>query len=355
MSLQVEIHKSFEGFSLDVDFETDRECMGILGASGCGKSMTLKCVAGIVTPDSGRIILNGRTLYDSEKKINLTPQKRKVGILFQNYALFPHMTVRQNIGIGLQGKNGAQRKELLDSLTASFHLEGLEDHYPRQLSGGQQQRVALARILAYDPDVLMLDEPFSALDTFLKEQLQFEVQKVLRQYRGDVLMVTHSRDEVYRFCDSVVVMDKGRKVDAGLTRELFRNPGTLITARLSGCKNFSRARKTGDYTLWAEDWNTELTTALPVPEEVQAVGIRAHDFHPAVSGETGPNFFRVREADRQEGPFEVSVRMQVNGNPPEAEDRYIWWKIESSAWEADYGKTCPEACTVKPEKVMALR
>ena len=354
MSLKAEIHKHFGTFSLDVELETDRECLGILGASGCGKSMTLKCLAGIVKPDSGRIELNGRVLYDSSKGINLTPQERKVGYLFQNYALFPHMTVEKNIGIGLRDKTKAEKEELIRRMITSFHLDGLEKRYPAQLSGGQQQRAALARILAYEPDVLMLDEPFSALDTFLKEQLQFEVQKALKDYPGDVLMVTHSRDEVYRFCDSAVIMEDGKRVEAGKTREIFRHPATFTAARLSGCKNFSRARKTGIHTLYAGDWNVELTSGQPVPDDVQMVGIRAHDFIPE-KGTDGVNLFRAEMADCSEGPFEASIRMRVNGNPPEAEDRYVWWKVDSVRWEKEYGKECPSCFSVLPEKVMALR
>ena len=354
MSLYAKLYRDFGGFCLDVEFETGRGCMGILGASGCGKSMTLKCIAGILTPDRGRIVLNDRVLFDSEEGINLTPRQRKVGYLFQNYALFPNMTVKRNIGIGITGKQPAEKEEIVRRMISAFHLEGLEKHYPSQLSGGQQQRAALARILAYEPEVLMLDEPFSALDTFLKEQLQFEVQRVLDQYRGDVLMVTHSRDEVYRFCSSVVVMENGHKVESGNTRGLFYRPETLTAAKLSGCKNFSRAGKTGEYTLWAADWNVELTTALPVPEDVQAVGIRAHDFLPA-DGEGGENRFETEFADLSEGPFEVSIRMVVNGNSAAEEEKYVWWKVDAPDWNDRYHRSLPGAFTVRPEKVMALK
>lgn len=355
MSLYLDIHKKLGSFSLDLSARTDRECMGILGASGCGKSMTLKCVAGIMMPDRGRIVLNGRVLYDSEQGICLSPQDRRVGYLFQNYALFPGMTVKKNIGVGLRSRSRAEREERLRELIGAFHLEGLENLYPRQLSGGQQQRTALARILAYEPDVLLLDEPFSALDSFLKEQLQFEVQKVLRRYRGDVLMVTHSRDEVYRFCRSVTILDDGQMVDSGETKELFRNPKTLTAAKLSGCKNFSAARKTGAHTLWAQDWNLELTSGLPVPDDVSAVGIRAHDFIPVSSSDERKNCFHAVYVDCSEGPFEVSVRMRVNGNDVSEENKYIWWKLETPLWEADYRKAMPPVFSVNPEKVMPLR
>ena len=166
MSLFVDIRKKLKGFSLNVSFETNGDYLGVLGSSGSGKSMTLKCIAGIETPDEGLIILNGKVLFDSKKKINLKPQERNIGYLFQNYALFPNMTVEKNIGIGLKGSKYEKNRKINEIIEA-FHLQGLEKKYPRQLSGGQQQRVALARCIIYKPDVLMLDEPFSALDTYL--------------------------------------------------------------------------------------------------------------------------------------------------------------------------------------------
>ncbi|MBO6164449.1 MAG: ATP-binding cassette domain-containing protein [Lachnospiraceae bacterium] len=355
MSLNVDIRKTVGNFTLETSFETEGECLGILGASGCGKSMTLKCIAGILTPDAGRIVLNGRTLYDSDRRINLPPQQRRVGYLFQDYALFPKMTVAENITIGMRQKPAAEKNRMLEAFVHKFHLEGLEERRPSQLSGGQKQRVALARMLAGEPDALLFDEPFSALDSFLKEQLQFELAHVLQDYGGEALMVTHSRDEVYRFCQSVVILEDGRQVDDGDTKELFRNPHTLTTARLSGCKNFSRAERRGEYRLFAADWNTELTTAIPVPENVGWVGIRAHDFVP-VSGEDAPavNLFTAVPADISEDPFEVSVRMGVNGNDPSRYENLVWWKTERSAWDNLYHRKYPERFAVRPEKVMPL-
>jgi len=170
MSLYVDIKKSLNGFKLDVNFEAGKQTTGLLGASGCGKSMTLKCIAGIEKPDSGVIMLNDKILFDSTKKINIPPQERNTGYLFQNYALFPNMTTLQNISIGLKLPKHERDKIVKEKIT-KFGLSGLENRYPNQLSGGQQQRVALARILAKEPDILMLDEPFSALDSFLKWQL----------------------------------------------------------------------------------------------------------------------------------------------------------------------------------------
>ena len=207
--LKVNIQKELKEFDLDVDFELKKGCLGILGPSGCGKSMTLKSIAGIVNPDNGFISLNDTVYFDSSNKTNLKPQKRNVGYLFQNYALFPNMTVEENVAIGL-GKD--YDKNHLSEIIKRYHLNGLEKRYPRELSGGQQQRVALARIMAYGPDVILFDEPFSAMDTFLKEQLRLELVNSLKDFDGFSIMVTHNRDEAFQFCDELIILDKGNRL-----------------------------------------------------------------------------------------------------------------------------------------------
>ena len=246
MSLVVDIRKSLGDFRLDVSFTAEDGVMGILGPSGCGKSMTLRCIAGVEKPDEGRIELDGVTLFDSARGINLRPQRRRVGYLFQNYALFPNMTVRQNILCGLK-----HERELMSEYIELMQLGGLEGHYPSQLSGGQQQRVALARILVNRPRLLMLDEPFSALDSHLREKLLVEMKSILRRYGGVSLAVTHSRDEAYDLCSSIALMDSGRIHVHRPTKALFADPGTLIGAAMTGCKNFSRACRLDAHTAGA--------------------------------------------------------------------------------------------------------
>ena len=276
MSLKVEIRKSFKGFHLNVSFETNNEHLGLLGASGSGKSMTLKCIAGVVTPDEGRIELNGRVLFDSVKKINLKPQDRNIGFLFQNYALFPNMTVEENIGAGLRlSKN--EKKPVVEDLLKSFHLKGLEYKYPNQLSGGQQQRVALARSIACNPEVLLLDEPFSALDSHLKTQVQTEMVEFLKMYDKEVLMVTHSIDEAYKFCKNLVVIDKGKSVLFGDTREIFKEPKLTSVAKLIGCGNISGCIVKSDNKIYASDWDIELTPGRKATD-AKYIGIRSDSF-----------------------------------------------------------------------------
>jgi len=277
MGLLIDIKKKLKGFTLDITFKTDGEYLGILGASGCGKSMTLKCIAGVETPDEGQIILNGKVLFDSKRKINLKPQERNAGYMIQNYALFPHMTVEENIGTGLACSK-AEKAHKIKDMIESFHLQGLEKKYPNQLSGGQQQRVALARSIVYKPDVLLLDEPFSALDSHLKDKLQTEILELLKLYKGEVLIVTHDRDEAYRLCKNLVIIDKGRIVMSGDTKDIFEQPGIMAAARLTGCKNISPCQILSSYSVRAIDWDVIFETSQPVPENINYVGIRAHDF-----------------------------------------------------------------------------
>lgn len=222
MSLQAVIKKRFSGFSLDVSLNTDGGVMGILGASGSGKSMTLKCIAGIETPDEGRIVLNGRVLFDSEKHINLPPQKRKVGYLFQNYALFPNMTVETNIAAGLSGSK-EEKQEAVARMIRLFKLEGLEKRYPSQLSGGQQQRVGIARAVVLNPDVILFDEPTSALDP----ELVGEVLKVIKDIAKEgitMIIVTHEMSFASDAANRVIFMAGGVVVEEGKPDEIFSNP-----------------------------------------------------------------------------------------------------------------------------------
>ena len=365
--LGVEIKKQLKGFELEIAFEAGVGCLGILGPSGCGKSMTLKSIAGIVAPDSGRIALQyasgeaagGRVLYDSARKVNLKPQERRVGYLFQSYALFPNMTVEENIMTGLSGKyfrgknmTAEAKRTIAANMMKRFRLEGMGKRYPGQLSGGQQQRVALARILAYEPEVLLLDEPFSAMDTYLREGLRLELQKVMAEYNGVAVMVTHDRDEAYQLCKNLLLMDRGRVLAAGRTRELFQNPVTCQAARLTGCKNISRIQRVGERKVLALDWNNlGLETELPVGDEITAVGIRAHDFEPLsdaraqeIKGEPGANLIQVQNPDISEMPFEWYITL----------DNGLWWKTEKTIHTHETAGVVPDWLRVAPGALLLL-
>ena len=206
MGLSVEIRKKLGDFQLEVQFEAEAETLALLGASGCGKSVTLRCVAGILTPDEGRITLDGVTLFDSAGHINLPPQKRQVGYLFQQYALFPHMTVRQNIAAAV--RNRSIRKAVTEEKLRQFQLEMVADLRPDQISGGQQQRCALARILASKPRVILLDEPFSALDFLTRISMQEWLLDQWQRHKRTILFITHDVEEALFLSSSVLVVER---------------------------------------------------------------------------------------------------------------------------------------------------
>lgn len=281
MSLTVDIQKKLGDFQLHVQFDTDDQPLALLGASGCGKSLTLRCIAGILTPDQGKIILNGQTLFDSAAHIDLPPQQRRVGYLFQQYALFPNMSVRKNIAVAVPRKEG--REQVVREKLRQFRLEAVADLRPGQLSGGQQQRTALARILASEPQAILLDEPLSALDSYLRYQLELELTETLEQFHGPVLWVSHDRGEVYRNCKNVCVLDRGRSQPLISLTELIHQPGTEAAARLSGCKNYADAVPQGS-SIFLPEWGLTLSCGREVPDAVNRVGIRAHHIQPTETG-----------------------------------------------------------------------
>ena len=347
MSLEVTIAKRFEGFTLHADFTAGNTAAAILGASGCGKSMTLRCIAGVVKPDSGRIVLDGRVLFDSEKGIDLPPQQRNVGLLFQNYALFPNMTVEQNILCALKKeKDPAARKAACGSALRAMRLEELAHRLPSELSGGQQQRAALARILAGRPRILMLDEPFSALDSYLREEVEGEVGSLLSNFDGTALLVTHDRDEAYRLCREMIVMDSGEVLRAGTTKEVFADPRRLTAARLTGCKNILPCVRVDEHHVRLTGWERELTVALPVPEGCCAVGIRAHDFAPeAVDGE---NRMPVQVGASSENPLDWNVICTAADDAGK-----LWWKVSKTTLSSPPPQA-PAYLRVAPENIMPL-
>ena len=338
--LNVNIHKKLKEFDLDVGFELKKKHLGILGPSGCGKSMTLKSIAGIETPDEGIVSLtiNEETVYfDSDKKINLKPQKRNVGYLFQNYALFPNMTVEENIGIGASKNNDGKK---VSEMIKRFHLDGLEKRYPRQLSGGQQQRVALARIMAYGPDVILLDEPFSAMDTFLKDQLRIELANSLKDFDGFTIMVTHDRDEAFQFCDELIVLDEGKIIAKGDTYEIFENPKKVQVARLTGCKNISKIEIIDDYHLKSLDWGVTFEVSKKITPNITHIGIRAHDFSPAEKDDI--NAFDSADSTKLEMPFEWEITLP-NG---------LWWKCDKLIYDHEF--EIPKYIKINPKDIILL-
>jgi molybdate transport system ATP-binding protein len=328
MSLSVQLEKKFPGFHLKVAFEHTEGSLGILGGSGMGKSMTLKMIAGLVKPDAGRVVVNGRVVYDSAEGIDLPARERKIGYLFQQYALFPTMTVADNIRIGMKQK-GEEKRQAVAALMKQFSIENLGSRRPSELSGGQQQRVALARILASQPELLLLDEPFSALDGYLKEQLMEDMVCQLGAYQGDIVMVSHSRDEIYQCCEQLVVIDQGEVKAFGGTKAIFRQPGCVEAARLTGCKNIVTADYRDAHTVYVPEWQKDIHVEETVPENLRAIGIRAHYIElSSEKPDDGTNTLCAVTERITELPFEWYCFFRAG------EGNLIWWKV---AKEGEHG------------------
>ena len=314
MSLYVDIEKDLGSFKLKVKFEQEDGIVGLLGQSGCGKSMTLRCIAGIVKPDKGKIISNGKVFFDSEKKINLTPQQRNIGFLFQNYALFPHMSVKQNIQLGIEKLSKEEKDEITKKYLKKFRLEGFEDRYPWQLSGGQQQRIALARALCLNPDILILDEPFSALDYHLRSNMENELCEILKDFDGNVLFVTHDISEAYRISDDIIVFDNGLSLPKRTKNELFVHPSCMTEAVITGCKNISSCDIINTDTVFAKDWGFNCKIEKGVNEKSKHIGIRAHHMKVVEDNsqdiEDGENIFEMTVVKVIENSFTYNIHIK---------------------------------------------
>lgn len=348
MAVQICVKKDFGGFMLDVDIRSDSKRIGILGASGCGKSMTLRCISGIVKPDSGIVKVEQNVYFDAKAKINLKPRARSIGYLFQNYALFPTMSVEKNIGIGIRGTK-AERKEKVEQMMERFQIENLRNRLPRQLSGGQQQRAALARILVCNPRILLLDEPFSALDVHLRDKMQQELLELLEDYGGTVIMVSHNRDEMYRFSEELFILDEGAVKGKGDTKQVFKNPGSFAAAKLTGCKNIALARREGDQTADVKAWDMKFQMRQILPDNLSGVAIRAHEFQIEKPQEEPYLVFPICRPRVTEDLFEYNIAFYTSESAKET----IQWKIGKDRFEAER-QNIPDEVYLKEGKLLLL-
>lgn len=337
-----------------VSFQVKKgEFVAIVGASGSGKSTLMNLIGGIDRPTSGSVVIDGKKIFDMNESEMAIFRRRNIGIVYQFYNLIPNLTVDENIMLPClldQRKPDAGKLERIVEMTG---LSNRRKHLPGQLSGGQQQRVALARILAYEPEALLLDEPFSAMDTYLREGLRLELSKVLADYDGVSVMVTHDRDEAFQLCKNIMLLDKGHVLIAGNSRKIFQDPVTCKAARLTGCKNISKIERIGEYRVRALDWdNLEFVTDRPVGDDITAIGIRAHDFEP-LAGEKAKtkkeageeNLIPVVDPSISEMPFEWYITLS-NG---------LWWKKEKTIHTHDAAGVVPEYLRADPSAILLLK
>jgi ABC-type sulfate/molybdate transport systems ATPase subunit len=358
MSLEVAIEKNVPGFRLAIEFTLDDAPLGLLGPSGSGKTMTLRAIAGLETPDRGRIVLHGRVLFDSEQRINVPARARRIGLLFQNYALFPHLNVAENIAFGLRRLPDAERDRRVAERLAAAHLDGLAERFPATLSGGEQQRVALARALAIEPAALLLDEPFSALDTHLRSALERQLRETLASYGGSTLFVSHNLEEAYRVCEKLVVLANGSVAAQGPKEEIFRHPPTLEVARVTGCKNYSRARRLSDGRVEALDWGCSLRVAQQFANPPEHVAIRAN--HVRVHSDQKlnlkncENVFPCWLAAMTETPFRVTLDLRIGAPPARPADFHLQAEVFKQEWESFRDLPQPWAVELAVDRVFLL-
>jgi len=358
VALEVEIERQLPGFTLRAAFTAGQKPVGILGASGAGKTMTLRAIAGLYTPGRGRIVLDERVLFDATAGVNLPSRVRQVGLLFQNHALFPHLTVEENIAFGLRKLERGERARRVSQQIAAMRLIGMEKRYPGQLSGGQQQRVALARALAPEPAALLLDEPFSALDTYLRSQLEQQLHETLAGYQGAKLVVSHNLEEIYRLCDELVVMDQGCVIARGSREEIFRWPPSRQVALVTGCKNFSRAQARDPHCLQALDWGCTLRVAREIPRAIAEVAIRAHHIR-VTAADTArqaleQNTFPCWMAAVSEAPFNVTLYVRLHVPAADPSDYHLQVEITQEEWAKLKSEPFPWLAQIDPERLFSL-
>ncbi|WP_446898662.1 sulfate/molybdate ABC transporter ATP-binding protein [Clostridium sp. LBM24168] len=354
MGLYVDIKKRFEGFDLKIKFKAGDNIIGLLGASGSGKSMTLKCISGLVTPDQGKIILNKKVLFDSEKKINVPIRKRKVGFLFQNYALFPNMTVLQNISFALDNIPREKRQKIVEEKIKMMRLEGLEERFPSQLSGGQQQRVAIARALAVDPEILLLDEPFSALDSHLRSRMEQQIVEILYHYEGTAVFVSHNRDEIYHICNSIAVIDNGNIDAYGYRDYIFSKPPTMAAAQLTGCKNISKIDILDENTVKAVDWGCTIKVKDKIEGSPDYIGIRAH-YVDIVNYDNDSNIFKCFVDSTVEGPFTVMIHLNIVVDRPYEKTKNLQCEVQKEIWNRLKNVKQPWNVYINPDKIFLIK
>lgn len=319
--------------------------------------MMLRCIAGVETPTHGRIVLNGRTLFDANQQINLPSHQRHVSLVFQNYALFPHLTVAQNVAFGLQHLPKPLRNQRVNYWLTQVQLSKLSHYHPHQLSGGQQQRVALARALATEPEVLLLDEPFSALDTHLRSQMERQLIETLATYRGITLFVTHNLEEAYRVCERLLVMSGGRAIANDSKHQIFEHPQTVRVAQLTGCKNFSRAIVQGTNTVRAIDWGITLQVLEAIPNALSDIGIRAHQIRITTrpsDDHSNRNTYPCWLTATSETPHRMTLFLKFNSPPDSPQDYHVQAEVLKEKWHRIKDQPFPWFVRLEVDRLMLM-
>jgi len=352
-SLEIAVERDLENFTLSIAFDSAKGAVGLLGPSGSGKSMTLRMIAGVSTPDRGRITLNGRVLFDRSTGHNVPAAQRRIGVVFQDYALFPHLTVAENVGFGLHSVPKEERRLHVEQHLSSLRISELADRFPREISGGERQRVAIARSMVMRPDALLLDEPFAALDPHLRRQTEEQLRETLAHFNGVVVFVTHDMEEAFRFCTNLLVLDRGTVIARGPKHELFERPRTVAAARLTGCKNIAAARPIAVDRVSVAAWECELRTPAPLPNALTHVGYRSHQivFEPNA---VGPNTFPCWLVSTSEAPHEMTLYLHLHKAPQPGQPAHVQADVPKELWRKLQFEPQPWQVTLDPLRLLLL-
>jgi molybdate transport system permease protein len=352
-ALDVDLERTLENFTLRIALDAHNGAVGLLGPSGSGKSMTLRMIAGVSRPDRGRIALNGRVLFDSTTGCDIPAARRRIGVVFQDYALFPHLTVAENVGFGLAKMPRDEGRARIWKQLESMGISELAHRYPREISGGQRQRVAIARCMVMEPDALLLDEPFAALDPHLRRQTEEQLRATLAGFSGPVVFVTHDMEEAFRFCSELQVLDSGRVIASGPKHQLFERPRTVAAARLTGCKNIVPARRAGNDCVEVDAWQCRLQTASEIPEAFAYVGFRSHQIvfqKPAGTANTFPCWL----VSTSEAPHEMTLYLRLHSEPSPGQAPHLQADVSKDVWRDLSNQPQPWRVTLDPARLLPL-
>jgi len=348
-SLDLHLQKQLQSFALDIRLQTTSRRVAILGPSGSGKSLFLRCLAGLDQADQGWIELDHQTLFDSQKKVHLHPKKRGVGLLLQNYALFPHMSIRDNILFGMNEPSQAKA----DALLQKIGLLRLAEQRPPQLSGGEQQRVALARALAAEPQLLLLDEPLTALDAHLRDRLEQQLLADLYHFPGRLFLVTHNVEEAWRLCDELVLLEDGRVIRQGPKAEVLSDPQNVAAAQLTGCKNLAEITARQGSMVTVEAWQCELQLPPHTPD-CTWIGVRAHHIKLIDTRPAAPNTFPCWLARVSEAPHRVTLFLKLQTPPQDAFDSHLQVVLPRESAQLIQTLPQPWFATLPPTQILPL-
>jgi molybdate transport system permease protein len=299
-------------------------------------------------------MLNHQILFDSVKEINLPPQERGVGLVWQDYALFPHLTVGENIAFGMSSKQSNSIVESeVDRQLQQVELGTMKQRLPQQLSGGEQQRVALARAFASEPQLTLLDEPCSALDTDLKVRLLQLLRQRLSGYHGFTLYVTHNLREAYDLCPQLLVIDAGKVIAFGERQTIFNYPPNLPTARLIGCQNFSLAKVIAPQTIQALNWQCSLQVSQPIPPTLDQVAIHPHHLS-FVDCAEGVNIFPVWLTNFRELTDRIMLNLKLHSAPRNLQDYHLITEVGLAKWQELQQLGMPWYLRLDPSRIILL-